>query len=112
MLNRRGGVARMLQVLTEQILSIGVVGLEGNHLIQELGSLLRSVFLFCREREEIERLSIIRLQMNCALQFLVRLFILAGLEEESAQIVMSRGKCRLQPSGFRKFLTPAGALEP
>ena len=68
-------------------------------------------FRVSREGEKIECVRIIRLQMNCGLQFRASVFVLAGLEKESAQIVVGGSKVWIQPRGLRKFLEPAGTVE-
>src|SRR6266567_6622640 len=111
MLNCRGAVTRMLHVLPEEVLCIGVIGLQRHNFLQEFGGALDIVFLFCRKSQEIERSNVIRLQTNRNTQFLICIFVLAGLEEETAEIVMGGGELGIQSGCLGKLLEPISSVK-
>src|SRR6201987_440801 len=111
MLNGGSIVACVLQALTEQILSISIVGLQCDYFLQQFGRPFWLVFLFCRQSEEIERTGIIRLESNGGFQFLPRIAILAGFEVEASQVVMRRGELGIKSRRLGKLLESPGSVE-
>jgi len=117
-LNRRfpvlnGGrvVARMRQILTEQVLRIRIVGLQRDHSLQEFRRPFRLVFLFCRESQEIESTRIVRLQTIGGFELPACVVILACFEVEAAPDCNERWPAWIEPGGLGKLLESARTVE-